>query len=182
MMFLLLQSISCLILYLSLVYINQLRLIIYINQLRLIISLKRYYVSYEQRQVFPDCFLLVNQNIFLLFNGINCLQNTDVGLEIISWKCTPSFGQTSLSSAEALRLSLLFVCMYRSFWIVWMANGLRPVWPSKRAKRAEIFAARSHKWVEHQKERYKQKAVTGVKPLRRRVGKHCVNRKTATKL
>ena len=32
-------------------------------------------------------------------------------------------GAHTLSSAEALRLSLLFVCMYRSFWIVWMANG-----------------------------------------------------------
>ena len=32
--------------------------------------------------------------------------------------------------------------------------GLRPVGPSKRA--------------EHRKERYKQKAVTGVKPLRRK--------------
>ena len=35
--------------------------------------------------------------------------------------------------------------------------------------RAVNVAARSHKWVEHQKERYKQKAVTDVKPLRRRV-------------
>ena len=39
-------------------------------------------------------------------------------------------GRISLSSTEALCLSLLFVCIYHSFWIVSMANGFE-------ARRAE---------------------------------------------
>ena len=70
--------------------------------------------------------------------------------------------------------------MYRFFCL---RDGLKR-WSeaSGKGKNFQIFAARSHKWVEQQKERYKQKAVTGVKPLRRRVeklnGQQSVNSET----